>query len=153
MHLRCIHVNHPFAGERACAESTRYVYPNCRETAWQPHPCRQLQELIQPLDQVDQEERHGIRKSLAKTVGFKGTSIMHRLNSLYGFDLTKDFVIDLQHGLPLNPVKHEFEALLTHLERTDSSDSESHLEADNTNLIQVIDDQLQCFPWTSGMHT
>jgi hypothetical protein len=77
-----------------------------------PNAARKFSDIIEELDVIDQEERQSIRKELSKKVGFKGMCLLHRLNPLYGFDVTKDFVIDLQHGLPLNPVKHEFEALI-----------------------------------------
>ena len=92
-------------------DSTHYCYPDCRQTAWSPYPSRNIDELVHALDIIDQKERCSTRQQLSKETGFKGTSIFHRLNPLYGFDVTKDFVIDLQHGLPLNPVKHEFEAI------------------------------------------
>jgi hypothetical protein len=98
-------------GERV-PDSTHYCYPDCRQTAWMPNAARKFSDIIEELDVIDQEERQSIRKELLKKVGFRGTSLLHRLNPLYGFDVTKDFVIDLQHGLPLNPVKHEFEALI-----------------------------------------
>ena len=144
------YVHHCFGlGERV-PDSTRYCYCNNRETEWRPHPCRQLDDLIQPLNEIDQEERMSIRQNLAKNIGFNGTSILHRLHPLYGFDITKDFVIDLQHGLPLNPVKHEFEAILALLETADNSNAESHGESGKRNVVQVISDDLDCVPWTSG---
>lgn len=78
-------------------------------------------------------------------------SILHRLHPLYGFDVTKDCVIDLQHGSPLNPVKHEFGALLQLLEASSGSDAESDVESRNRNVVQDISDHLDCIPWTSGI--
>ena len=56
--------------------------------------------------------RISIKTNLAKEKVFKGTSSC----TPYIFNLNKDFVIDLQHGMPLNPVKHDFEALLNLLD-------------------------------------
>lgn len=133
-------------GERI-PESTKYCYPDYRKTTWLPLQCQQLEELIDPLSEIDQEEWQSIKKNLAKEIGFKGTSILHRLHPLYGFDLTKDFVIDLQHGLPLNPVKHEFEALLNLLD----ADEDSMSETGRLNTVQAMNDSLDSFPWSSGM--
>ena len=74
------------------------------------------------MDKIDQEERSSIRRKLASDLGFKGTSILHRLFPLYGFDVTTDFVIDMQHGLPLNPIKTEFETILSMLDNNSLQD-------------------------------
>jgi hypothetical protein len=128
-------------------DSTRYWYPQNRETAWRPHSCRQLKDLVLPLIDIDQEEQQRIRRNMAKCIGFIGTSILHRRHSLCGFDVTKDCVIDLQHGLSSNPLTHDFEALLVIIKDSDDDyDSESR----SVDMVQDISDQLNCMPWTSG---
>ena len=52
----------------------------------------------------------------------KGTTILHQFHHLYGFDLTKNFVIDAQHGLPLGVVvKLDFHLMFDKAEEMDTS--------------------------------
>ena len=46
-------------GERI-PESTKYCYPDYRKTAWLPIQCGQLEELLDPLNEIDQDERQSI---------------------------------------------------------------------------------------------
>ena len=104
------------------------------------------------MEQIDEEERPTVRKRLAGGLGFKGISILHRFFPLYGFDGTTDFVIDMQHGLPLNPVKHEFEAILSMLDKNSFNDGCSDDDDQVTRRnCKVIEERLLSMPWTSGM--
>jgi hypothetical protein len=137
------------AGERL-PESTHYCYPDWLRTAQFPYPLRNVSELLDNLDVIDQEERRSIRQELSKAVCFKGISILHRINSLYGFDMTKDFVIDLQHGLPLSPVKHEFEVLPAYLEDRHNPERKGMGVCWGRRVVNDISDRLDAMAWTSG---
>ena len=46
-------------GERI-PESTKYCYPDYGKTDWLPFQCGQLEELLDPLNEIDQDERQSI---------------------------------------------------------------------------------------------
>lgn len=51
---------------------------------WSP---KVLQDCLSETKRVEQEERVSVRANLAKQSGFTGLSILHRLHSVYGFDV------------------------------------------------------------------
>ena len=51
---------------------------------------------------VEAEDRVSVRANLAKETRFTGLLILHRLYSLYGFDVHRDLVFDAMHNIPLN---------------------------------------------------
>ena len=123
--------------------SKHYYYGNYCKVARYPAEKRQLSpEFLESLDSLDQEERQTVRRSRAKELGFKGTTVLHRFHSLYGFDLTRDFVIDAQHGLPLGVVKHDFHLTF---DETDELDQDSHQKS------KILSERLSSFPWTAGI--
>ena len=87
------------------------------------------------MKKLDDEERSSIRASLAKTTGFTGLSILHRLNALSGFDVLRDTVFDTMHNIPLNVIKH-------HLHRYFDEGILSR---------KVIEERLKAVPWTLGI--
>ena len=100
-----------------------------------PFATKDLGEIIDTMNYIEVEERPSIRKSKAKSTGFTGTSILHRLHAAYGFNIIRDLVFDAMHNVPLNVVSH-------HLRR--------YLDMDLISK-QVIEERLEAVPWTSGM--
>ena len=62
---------------------------------------------------IEQEERVTIKEKMSREGGFWGVSLLHRLYTLYKFDVIKDLVFDVMHLVPLNLVKRRFEHLLS----------------------------------------
>ena len=50
-----------------------------------PWPKRDIDDELETLQAVKDEERKTVAQEMAKTAGFTGLSILHRLNVLYGF--------------------------------------------------------------------
>ena len=115
--------------------STHYYYVDYRYHARYPFATKDLGEIIDTMNYIEVEERPSIRKSKAKSTGFTGTSILHRLHAAYGFNILRDLVFDAMHNVPLNVVSH-------HLRR--------YLDMDLISK-QVIEERLEAVPWTSGM--
>ena len=60
--------------------SKHYYYGNYCKVARYPAEKRQLSpEFLESLDSLDQEERQTVRRSRAKELGFKGTTVLHRV--------------------------------------------------------------------------
>ena len=55
------------------------------------------------MNVVDQKDRLSVRQKLASQTGFTGLSILHRLHTLYKFDILQDniMVFDTMHTLVL----------------------------------------------------
>lgn len=86
------------------------------------------------MRRVEVEDRISVRATLAKESGFTGLSILHRLHSLYGFDVLHDTVYDAMHNVPLNVASH-------HL----------HYYFDKGILSrQEVEVRLKAMPWTPG---
>ena len=115
--------------------STHYYYVDYRYHARYPFATKGLGEIIDTMNYIEVEERPSIRKSKAKSTGYTGTSILHRLHAAYGFNILRDLVFDAMHNVPLNVVSH-------HLRR--------YLDMDLISK-QVIEERLEAVPWTSGM--
>ena len=125
--------------------SNHYYYGNYRKSARYSAEKRQLHpEFLASLASLDQEERQTVRQSCAKELGFKGTTILHQFYHLYGFDLTKDFVIDAQHGLPLGVVKHDFHLMFDEAKEMDTG------HVTSSQKFKLLSDRLALFPWTAG---
>ena len=41
---------------------------------------------VAKMKEIDAEDRRTVRERLSRDTGYTGLSILHRLNSLYGFD-------------------------------------------------------------------
>ena len=132
-------------GEMALG-STHYYYGNYNQFARCPKQRRELTPaFLDSLASVDQEERQSVRHSIAKELGFKGTTIFHQFYHLYGFKLTTDFVIDAQHGLPLGVVKHDFQRMFD-----DSSELDGEEGTSQSHKFKLLSERLAKFPWTAG---
>ena len=88
------------------------------------------------MNKVDQEDRVSVRKRIASESGFTGCSILHRLHSLYKFDVLKDFVFDAMHTLLLGNVKR-------HLD---------HYKEKGYLNNPVVEARLAKMPWTAGTY-
>ena len=88
------------------------------------------------MDRVDQEDWISIRRRLASETGFTGISELHRLHSLYKFDVLNDLVFDAIHTLLLNVVKR-------HL---DYYKDQGHLSD------PIVEEKLRKMPWTAGIY-
>ena len=86
---------------------------------------------------IEQEERITVAADMSKESGFMGVSQLHRLHSLYKFDVLKDTVFDVMHLVPLNLVKRRLEYFLLRQEID----------------IKELDKALKDIPWTRGTHT
>ena len=84
---------------------------------------------------VDVEDRPSTRIAKAKSTGFTGLSILHRLHALYGFDVLRDLVFDAMHNIPLNVASH-------HLH---------HYFNEGILTTQDVDKRLKAVQWTSGI--
>eukprot|EP00731_Ephydatia_muelleri_P034483 Em0062g6a len=92
--------------------STHYYYVDYRYHARYPFATKDLGEIIDTMNYIEVEERPSIRKSKAKSTGFTGTSILHRLHAAYGFNILRDLVFDAMHNVPLNVVSHHLRRYL-----------------------------------------
>ena len=135
------------------SNGTRYYYGNYRDQVKHPWPRREIKPLLPMLTQLDQEERLSVRQSKSRDIGFTGLSLLHCLHPLYEFDFLHDTVMDMQHGLPQNPVKNEFRLFCSHagndpatFAAMDEQTTALHLQ----KVYKVIDERLKLFPWTKG---
>lgn len=117
----------PTGGTQLYYGSYRYHYRN----QW---PQRTLNESIIDMDRVDQEDRSSVRRRMASETGFTGISELHRLHSLYKFDVLNDLVFDAMHTLLLNVVKR-------HL---DYYKDQGYLSD------PIVEKKLSIMPWTAG---
>ena len=83
---------------------------------------------------IEQEERVTVAAHMSKESGFTGVSQLHRLYSLYQFDILQDLVFDVMHLVPLNLVKRRLDYFL------------QKREID----IADLDKALKEIPWTRG---
>ena len=90
---------------------------------------------IAKMKEIADEDRRTVREKLSRETGYTGLSILHRLNSLYGFDVIRDIVFDVMHNLPLNIVGCSLKQLI----------AEEKLDA------KEVDERLANFPWTAGI--
>ena len=88
------------------------------------------------MKEIDQEERPSIRANRSKETGFTGLSILHQLNSLYGFNVMQDLVFDAMHNIPLNVASHHLHYYF------------------NEGILkkQDVDKNLKKVPWTAGIY-
>lgn len=87
------------------------------------------------MKEIDAEDRRTVRERLSRDTGYTGLSILHRLNSLYGFDVIRDIVFDVMHNLPLNIVGCSLKQLI----------------AEGKRDVKEADERLSNFPWTAGI--
>ena len=86
------------------------------------------------MKEIAAEDRRTVRERLSRETGYTGLSILHRLNSLYGFDVIRDIVFDVMHNLPLNIVGCNLKQLISD-EKIDAKEA---------------DQRLANFNWTAG---
>ncbi|XP_020896396.1 uncharacterized protein LOC110235289 [Exaiptasia diaphana] len=118
-------------GKQAEEGSPHYYYGGCRYHARYKWPRRTMEESLHHMKEAE-EETGAAWKRISKESGFTGLSKLTVLYYLYGFDVLHDTVIDLMHGLPMNPVKKHLQRLL---QRKDINFAE-------------IESRLSIFPWT-----
>ena len=63
--------------------------------------------------EVEQEECRTVFENLSREIGFLGVSLLHRLNTLYGFDVLQDVVFDAMPLISLNIVKRRVQYWLS----------------------------------------
>jgi len=68
---------------------TNYYYVNFCYYNHHPWPARELQSSLLKMKELELEDLPSVRKNKAKESGFTGISILHTLNTLYGFDVIK----------------------------------------------------------------
>ena len=88
-------------GKSAFASGTQLYYGDYRYHYRNQWSQRTLNESVIDMDRVDEEDRISVRKRLASETGFTGMSELHRLHSLYKFDVLNDLVFDAMHTLLL----------------------------------------------------
>lgn len=92
---------------------------------------------LEILKEIEEEEQITVKQEKSRNTGYIGLEIFHRLYPLYQFLYDKNFVYDKMLGIPLNVVQQQI-----------------RLESDDKNLNwQVVDEQLQTFPWTHEHRT
>lgn len=87
------------------------------------------------MKEIADEDCCTVHEKLSRGTGYTGLSILHRLNSLYGFDVIRDIVFDVIYNLPLNIVGCSLKQLI----------AEEKLDA------KEVDERLANFPWTAGI--
>ena len=88
------------------------------------------------MKEIDQEERPSVRANKSKETGFTGLSILHHLNSLYGFNVMQDLVFDAMHNIPLNVASHHLHYYFN----------------EGVLTKQDVDKNLKKVPWTAGTY-
>lgn len=99
-----------------------------------PWTKRDLEKCIYDMKCADDEDRTSVRAEIAKSSGFTGLCILHRLRALYGFDVLKHLVIDAMHNIPLNVVRNHI----------------YHYIDDGIIPAHVVEERLLKIPWTQG---
>ena len=61
----------------------------------------------------------------SQEVGFTGLSIFYRLTRLYGFDIQRDYIIDVMHTVSLGIIKHH----LTYILNDEATDRNAYKKA------------------------
>ena len=85
---------------------------------------------------IEMEDRVSVRRTMSSTVGFTGTSILHKyLYPLYGFNILKHLVYDSFHTVCLNVVKNQLSWLLEN-KKVD---------------IEILERRLRSCPWNHEM--
>ena len=118
-------------------DQRHYYYPGFREAFRFPPQRREISQELPDMMKIEQEERITVAADMSKESGFMGVSQLHRLHSLYKFDVLKDTVFDVMHLVPLNLVKRRLEYFLLRQEID----------------IKELDKALKDIPWTRGTHT
>ena len=100
-----------------------------------PWTKRDLEICIYDMKCADDEDRTSVRAEIAKSSGFTGLCILHRLRALYGFDVLKHLVIDVMHNIPLNVVRNHI----------------YHYIDDGIIPAHVLEERLLKIPWTQEL--
>ena len=116
------------------AEGTKkYYYLNNRYHMRFPWAEFDLAEEIDGMINIEEEKKTTVRQKMSKESGYTGLSLLHRLNILYKFDVSKDLVVDVMHNLPMNVVKK----LLCRIK-------------DSGVMLEEVDERLKLIKWTKG---
>jgi len=116
------------------AAQRHYYYPGFRQNYRFPIEKREISEELPTMEEIGQEERQTVADSKSKDSGFLGVSQLHRLHTLYKFDVLKDLVLDVMHLVPLNLVKRRLEHLISN-SLVDTAEVQARLDR---------------IPWTKG---
>ena len=127
IYITCIGVKNP--------TGTNYYYDKYRYQFRYGWPSKKLSTSLPQMKLVDMEDRPSTRTAKAKSTGFTGLSILHRLHALYGFDVLQDLVFDAMHNIPLNVASHHLHYYF----------NEGILSA------QEVDRRLKAVQWTPGI--
>ena len=74
---------------------------------------RILDNELPVMENIEREDRTSVRSMKATNTGYTGLSLLHRLHSLYGFDIFKDIVYDGMHNIPLNVAKRHVDKFVS----------------------------------------
>ena len=127
IYITCIGVKNP--------SGTNYYYDKYRYQFHYGWPSKKLSTSLPQMKLVDMEDRPSTQTAKAKSTGFTGLSILHRLHALYGFDVLYDLVFDAMHNIPLNVASHHLHYYF----------NEGILSA------QEVDRRLKAVQWTPGI--
>ena len=114
--------------------TTYYYGNNCFAERFPPEE-RKIETEMAKMKEIADEDRRTVREKSSRGTGYTGLSILHRLNSLYGFDVIRDLVFDVMHNLPLNIVRCSLKQSI----------------ADEKLDAKEVDERLANFPWTAGI--
>lgn len=128
----CVHVTGTI---NPSGTGTTYYYGQNRFAARFPPESRKLETEVAKMKEIDAEDRRTVRERLSRDTGYTGLSILHCVNSLYGFDVIRDIVFDVMHNLPLNIVGCSLKQLI----------AEGKLD------VKDADERLSNFPWTASI--
>ena len=116
-------------GSTLIPASNHYYYGEYRKSTKYPWPKRNIDDELETLEAIEDEERKTVAQEMAKTAGFTGLSILHRLNVLYGFDYRRHCVFDVMHTIALGVVKKHLSFFLENdlLDRSTLQERLSHV--------------------------
>ena len=115
-------------------------YPEFGKQARFPAQSKNILKCIELATEIEEEERITVKQQRAKTCGYTGLSILHRLYPLYQFRYDQHLVFDEMHVVSLNVVKAAIQAL------------KDQNEEGNDNIEwEEVDRRLDRIPWTPGM--
>ena len=117
--------------------SSTYYYGNARYRARHSWPDQSLEDNIHEMTAIEDEDRITVRAEKAKSTGFTGLSLLHRLYHLYGFNVMKDLVYDEMHNVSMNVINQHLHHYLDNY----------LLSSTNKTIVTT---RLAAMPWTAG---
>jgi len=96
---------HQLRGPNISGGSTYYIGGKRYSDRFPVPPCN-LEEEVSKMSEIENEDRTTVRAALARQSGYTGSSILHRLHKIYGFNVITDMVFDTMHNIPLNVVSN-----------------------------------------------